>query len=144
MGSSVTLLLCFCSNMIVTDIYCRCHLLPFLISNYHLLMLRSAKRQPRDEEVTVPVIAPPPMLPPSSPPSEMMVGTVGTYSDQTMKKGKFVQLCITASLRYSLSYRTCCFIPFQDLLCGEITLPMVIAIPLLHSIGCLQLHFSCA
>ena len=44
-------------------------------------MLRSTKRQPRDEEVTVPVIAPPPMLPPSSPPSEMMVGTVGTYGD---------------------------------------------------------------
>jgi len=43
-------------------------------------MLRSAKRQPRDE-VTVPVIAPPPMLPPSLPPSEMMVGTVGTYGD---------------------------------------------------------------
>jgi len=53
-------------------------------------MLRSAKRQPRDEEVTVPVIAPPPMLPPSLPPSEMVVGTVGTYGDQTIKKGKFV------------------------------------------------------
>jgi len=52
-------------------------------------MLRSAKRQPRDE-VTVPVIAPPPMLPPSLPPSEMMVGTVGTYGDQIIKKSKFV------------------------------------------------------
>ena len=53
-------------------------------------MLRSAKRQPRDEEVIVPVIASPPMLPPSLPPSEMVVGTVGTYGDQTIKKGKFV------------------------------------------------------
>jgi len=53
-------------------------------------MLRSAKRQLRDEEVTVPVIAPSPMLPPSLPPNEMMVGIVGTYGDQTIKKGKFV------------------------------------------------------
>ncbi|XP_062180404.1 homeobox-DDT domain protein RLT2-like [Phragmites australis] len=40
-----------------------------------------AKRQLRDEEVTLPVIAPPPVLPPSLPPSEIMVGAVGTYGE---------------------------------------------------------------
>ncbi|CAD6271220.1 unnamed protein product [Miscanthus lutarioriparius] len=42
-----------------------------------------AKRQLRDEEVSVPVIAPPPpVLPPPLPPSEMILGTVGTYGEQ--------------------------------------------------------------
>lgn len=44
-----------------------------------------AKRQLRDEEVSVPVIGPPPhVLPPPLPPSEMMVGTVGTYGEQLL------------------------------------------------------------
>lgn len=47
-----------------------------------------AKRQQlRDEEVSIPAIAPlppPPVLPQPLPPSEMMVGAVGTYGDQML------------------------------------------------------------
>ncbi|XP_062230411.1 uncharacterized protein LOC133928191 [Phragmites australis] len=43
-----------------------------------------AKRHLRDEEVTVPVIAPPPVLPLSLPPSEVMVGPVGTYGEHLL------------------------------------------------------------
>ncbi|KAL6610783.1 hypothetical protein ACP70R_040752 [Stipagrostis hirtigluma subsp. patula] len=47
-----------------------------------------AKRQLRDEDVSVSVIAPPPVLPPPMPPSDLIVGPVGTYGEQLLPSSR--------------------------------------------------------
>ncbi|KAL6848942.1 hypothetical protein ACP4OV_021525 [Aristida adscensionis] len=47
-----------------------------------------AKRQLREEEVTIPVIAPPPVLPPPMPQSELMVGAVGSYGEPMLPSSR--------------------------------------------------------